>query len=145
MSLDCFAQIGFDDFRVVSNRRRGSISDLFAVIQNHDLLTEVHNELHIVFDNQDRFAVIIPNSPNRVHQIFFLARVHSGCRFVEKKQLGLGCHGPSDLEATLHSVGKVVGSYVGHVVEVDHLEQLHRFLTKVIGLLDGAWHQPQAG
>lgn len=46
-------QVGGDDLGIVLNFVRGAVRDDLAVIEHGDLFADIHDEAHIVFDEQD--------------------------------------------------------------------------------------------
>ena len=48
------AQVGLGNNRVLLNLFGRPFGDLFAEVQNHDPVGEVHDHAHIVFDEQNR-------------------------------------------------------------------------------------------
>ena len=70
-------------------------------------LTEVHDDLHVVLDEQDPDA--LPQPGESIHELsgFFVAQARG--RFVQKEQTGLEGEGTGDLETLLNAQGKVFG------------------------------------
>jgi hypothetical protein len=52
------SQIGVDDAGVTPNRWRRSFSDLLTEIHYDQSIDQAHDELHVVFNKEDRYAFV---------------------------------------------------------------------------------------
>src|SRR4029077_20825685 len=53
-SLDrFFAEVSLNDFWILADLGWGAFGDLYAVVENSDALADSHNDLHVVFDEQN--------------------------------------------------------------------------------------------
>ena len=71
--------------RADSGRCLAASGDLFAMVQNHDPLAQVHDEPHVVLNEKHGHVVFVPNLTNHAVQLLFLLRVHSRGRLVKKQ------------------------------------------------------------
>ena len=54
-------QVGGNDLRVFADLGRQSVGDLAAELEDDDAIGDAHDESHVVFDEQDRVAVVVGN------------------------------------------------------------------------------------
>ena len=74
-------QIGRDDLRVVLDVIRRAVGDLLAVFQDDDVIGNLHDDGHVVLDQEQRGAFITDRAQQRVERQGFL-RIETGGRFV---------------------------------------------------------------
>src|SRR5207253_2182948 len=109
--------------------------DGLAVIQDGNSFADAHDQLHVVFDEQNADLELVADEADQLHQFDLLLRVHSGGRLVEQQQARLGGQRPRDLEAALIAVGQVFGLKTLFVGEAEELEKFLR--PRVDGALGG--------
>ena len=119
------AEVGGDHRRVALDLLRRPLGDDLAPIEHDDALAEAHDELHVVFDDQEREVEAGADVADHRHQLLGLLRVHPGGGLVEDEQVGLGGQRPGDLQAALLPVGQRRGALLGHVVQPHGAEQAH--------------------
>src|SRR5437870_943492 len=135
------AQIGFDHRGVTLDVRGRAQRDELAEVQHRDAIAKVHDERHVVLDQEDGEAEARANATNEPAQAPLLPAIHAGGGLVEQKQLGLQRQGARDLEPALVAVGEVAGPLVGTVGEADQLEQRQGPATR-LALLGARRGQP---
>ena len=91
---------------------RRPFGDLLAVVEDRDPVADAHDHAHVVLDEQDRQAQLVPDPAEEGHHRGRLGRVHARRRLVEQQQLGPGRERSGDLEAALVAVGQVAGQLV---------------------------------
>src|SRR3989442_13493658 len=80
-------EVGFHDTLVHLDRARRPLGDLLAVVQHEDGLTEPHDDLHAVLDEQHGLA-LVSEPPPGVEQVVAERAVHAGRRLLEQDQPG---------------------------------------------------------
>ena len=96
------AEIGFDDTGIVLHDIRTVAGDDLAVIEHGDRIGQRHDQIDMVFDQQDRDAQ--PGNPaDHGFEIVDLLRRQSGGGFVEQQQARLASQRTRDLEPALQS------------------------------------------
>ena len=83
------------------------MSNHAAVIQHRDFLADTHNEIHIVFDEQDSNAELVTDAAHRLHEFFRLIGVHAGGRFIQQQQFRVRCQSAGNLQLALLAVGQL--------------------------------------
>jgi hypothetical protein len=81
-------EIGLDDLWVLLNFGRGTLCDLFPIIQYGDEFRDTHYDPHLMFDEKDRDPQLITEVPDKIHHIPRLSRIHACCGFVEEQEFG---------------------------------------------------------
>ena len=74
---------------------------------------------------------LVAQPADQAHQLERLLRIHAGRRLVEQQQLRLGRQRARDLEPALAAVRQAGRRLVGHRVELEDLEQLHRAVARL--------------
>ena len=120
-----FAEVGFDDLRVVLDFGGRALCDFDAVIQDGDALADTHDDAHGVFDEEDGEFEFLVNALDKLHEFGFFGGVHAGGGFIEEKQARLCGEGADDFEATLFAIGQAAG---GGVTETEKIEEREQFL-----------------
>jgi hypothetical protein len=92
------------------------------VIQNHDSLAEVHDHLHVVF-NEKNANPLIANLTDEFHKLGRFLKSQAGGRFVEEKKTGLECQGTGDFKTFFKAKGKVFGYLFKIGLEADFIDE----------------------
>ena len=68
------SKVSLDDFRIRTDFMRGPLGDLTPMIEDHDPLAQIHDDLHVVFDEENTDS-LIPEGSNQLHELkrFFVA------------------------------------------------------------------------
>src|SRR3954453_185562 len=130
------AEVCLDDPRVGPDLGRRTLGDHFAVVEDRDPVADAHDDAHVMFDEQDRQAHLRPELPDEVGHLARLAVVHAGRRFVQEEELRTGRQCARDLQPTLVAIGQVPCPPLRSLVEIDHLEQVHRFRDRSLLLAE---------
>ena len=99
------AQIGLDYLLVAGDLCRGSFCQLFSVIDDHDTVTQIHHELHIVLNDHDGDTVI-PQCVDKRHQLCSFAGIHAGGRLIQQQNLRCQRHGSGNFQTPLPAVAR---------------------------------------
>src|SRR5262245_42940866 len=121
-------KISLDHSRIALHLLRRSLGDLLPEVQHRDDSRELHDQRHLVLDQQDRDAEPVDMLDQRL-ELEGLLGVHARGRLVEQQQAGTVGDGARDLEPALLAVGKLHGGLVGPRREPDQLEDLGRALA----------------
>ena len=81
------AEIGLDHVRIVLNLLWLSFGDLSSKIQNDDSVGSIHDQLHVVFDQENGRAVFRDAAKDFRQTARFIV-VEAGGRFVEQQEFG---------------------------------------------------------
>ena len=87
-------------------------------------LADVHDQLHIVLDQEDADLEAVADEADEIHQLDFFLRIHPGSGFVEQQDFRTCGQGPGDFDASLIAVRKVAGVVVGAAGEMKEFEKL---------------------
>src|SRR3989338_2610720 len=79
------AQIGLDHLRIADDLLGRPLRDLFAVVQDHDPVTEPHDEAHVVLDHEHGHAAPAEREDELAQAPAFL-RVEASGRLVAQQQ-----------------------------------------------------------
>jgi hypothetical protein len=98
---------------------RRAFGDLAAVVEDADVVRDIHHHAHVVLDQQDGDAFVARQVFEEFVEFGRFAWVEAGRRFVEAEQERVNTECAGDLDAPLHAVGQVAG---GGVCLVDQME-----------------------
>ncbi len=69
------AEIGSDHGWVVANLLRRPFGNFLPVIEDDDVIGDLHDHAHVVLDQQDADTVLFPNEEQKLLELYRLARV----------------------------------------------------------------------
>lgn len=110
---------------------RRSFGDLRAEVHTHDMGADLHDEIHVMFYDEDRQFEIRVNGPDQRVQRENLFGVHSGRRLVKQQQFRVQRERTGNLQTPLVSVRERPRSLVRSVGESNPFEQFHALLPYV--------------
>jgi hypothetical protein len=123
---------------VTSHLCGGTLGDLLTVIEHRNSLRGLHDDLHVVLDQEDRDSTL-EDGANEIHQLDLLLGREPCGGLVEQKQLGIRGQGARNLEAPLLAVGEVASVILRLTFQPDQLEKLHRVIGDLSLLASLAW------
>ena len=85
-----------------------ALGDEGAVFQHHKVFTDLHDQAHVVLDEQHGDATVT-DGRDGIHQGHGLLVVHAARGLVQDQQPGVGGQGASDFQQALVAVGKTAG------------------------------------
>src|SRR5216683_3864285 len=119
-------QVRLDHARILLHLAGAPLGDLLAVVEDGDVVRDLHDHAHVVLDEQDGEAEVGDEAAQERHEVPRLALGHPGRGLVEEEEGGPRGEGAPDLEAALVAVGQVAGDLVGPPPEPHGVEQLRR-------------------
>src|SRR6202049_3687 len=120
-------QVGLDHARVVTYLDGWTLGDLLAVVEHDDALGRLHDDLHVVLDQEHRDSAP-KDRRHELHELDLLLRREAGCWLVEQKQLRIGGESTRDLQAPLLAVSEITRVVLSLAFQSNQLQQLHRVL-----------------
>jgi hypothetical protein len=113
---------------IVGHFLGGALGDLGAELNAHQPVAQVHDQLHDVFDHQDRDP-LVADFENQGDHVLELAFAQSRCQFVQEKQFRTGSQGtgqvqPLELNGVELLADGVFGD--GEVHEFEHFAAVGR-------------------
>ena len=82
-----------------------------------------------MLDQQDRHVKMVSYKANGIHQLLCLIGVHTCCRLIQKKKLGICGKCSGDLQLTLFTIREVSRKKLCFLIQVKHLQDLHGTLV----------------
>src|SRR5574343_673996 len=126
-SISAAPQVGFDHARVLLHDGRDIFTDEFAVIQDCDTITQSHDQLYVMFDQQNADG-IGANHFDELAQPSGFVGVHTGGGFIQARQSRVGGERAGNFEATLVAIGQVLGQIMGATRDADVVQKLQRHI-----------------
>ena len=145
------AEVGADDVRLLLDLGRRALGDLAPEVQHHDAVGDLHDQSHVVLDQQDGHAALVPDGPDQPGQRPDLLVVEPRRRLVEQEEPGLAGQRPGELDALERAEGEAGGRMVRHALEPEERDQLARPAPDPLLLAphgrepEGARHEVPAG
>src|SRR3954447_4465720 len=135
------AQVGVDHGLVLRDGLRRALGDDLAGGHDDDPVADVPDDVHVVFDEDDRHA-LLAEVLDVAQQALGERGVHPGHRLVEHDDLGVAHQRPGHLQQLALTAGEDAGEVVLLGVELEPPEQVHRPLGVLLLLgTPGAGHQ----
>jgi hypothetical protein len=114
-----------------------SLEDPLAMRQNLDAVAQVHDQVHVVLDDDHREREASPDPVDQAQKGLRLSRIHSGGGLVEHQEAGARRERAHQFEPPLVAVGKFSGPRISSNRQADEVEQFFR------GRLDLGLRPPQ--
>jgi hypothetical protein len=108
---DLVAEVGLGDLGVGLDLGRGAGGDLLAGVQDGDPVADLHDEVHVVLDQQDAHPG--RDGADQLAELVHLVLGQPGGGLVEEEQVGLGDEGAGEGDALLHRVREAARVAVG--------------------------------
>src|SRR5690606_39835100 len=112
------AQVRFDDPGVLLDFCGRAFRDLLPVVQHRDAVGHFHYQVHIVFDEQHRDA-LVTDGADEADQLFGFLRVEARGGFVQHQQFRVQRQCPGNLQPPLVAVGQAPGHAVALLPQPD--------------------------
>src|SRR5947209_20465780 len=81
------AEIGGDHVCILLHLSRCALRDQFAEIEHRNAISDIHNEAHVVLDEQNG-DTLSSNLSDQIGETCSLATIESSRRFIEQQQFG---------------------------------------------------------
>ena len=91
--------------------------DQFAEVNDVDAVGNVHDEIHVVLDEQDGHVELVADAADELGELVRLLRVHAGSRLVEHQELRMRRQRAGDLQPALLAVGQRRRQLVLHILQ----------------------------
>ena len=105
---------------------RRAICDLHSEIQNSDLVADIHDQLHIML-NQDNSHSKAADLIDYMHKMLGLCGVHACSRLIEEEKLRTSGKRPCNLKLTLRSIWKIPCKLLGALIYIEETQPFHCF------------------
>src|ERR1043166_3203413 len=137
--LRFLAQIRLDHLRICPDLLGCAFRDLDSVIENEDPHAESHHHLHVVLDQQHGDLKFLFHELDQLHQLLFLARIHSGGRLVQEQKLWSRRQRTDDLQPALIAVGQTLALHVAQIFEFEYLQDVEHLVADLaLFLVEGS-------
>jgi len=123
--LQVGAEVGVEHRRVLRDGGGRAVGDLLARGHHHHAFAEVHDEAHVVLDQQDGHA-FVGQRAHEARELGGLGVVEAGRGLVEDQQRRLQREGAGDLEVLALAVGQVGRELAGKGFKAGAFQRLHR-------------------
>src|ERR1700722_683855 len=84
-AFEAAAEIGLDYFRMGPDVGGTTAGQALAVVEHRNTITGRHHHIHVMFDQQDRYAARA-NCPDEIDQPLALGAVEAGGWFIQQQQ-----------------------------------------------------------
>ena len=88
----------------LANFIRSAFGDFLSVVEHSNALADAHDDLHVVLNEKNGEAKFFLRESDKLHELDFFRRIHSGGGFIEQKKLWPGGERAHDLETSLVAV-----------------------------------------
>src|SRR5215467_4312337 len=123
-------QIGIDDGRVLPYFAWSTFSDLAAEVQHHDPVGDVHHQIHMVLDHEQRQAELPVYAADQPAQITNLFVVEATGRLVEEDQARPAGQGSRQLDGLESGEGQACNRPICNLGQAHQLQRLRRLLAR---------------
>ena len=95
-----------------------------AEVHGHDAVCEVHDQAHVVLDQDHRDVEFAADVEDESRHVLGLLGVHTGDRLVEQQQLGFHRQRPTELDALLDAVREHADREVAIGLDLEEVDDL---------------------
>ena len=106
-NLLLLTQIGLENFWMPLNLFGQSFCYSLSEIQGQDSVRNIHDQVHIMFHEENGDAKVVTNILNGEHQVSFFLHIHSGRGFIKKNNLWLEGQGAAEFYKLSSPLGKI--------------------------------------
>src|SRR5262249_2945608 len=117
-ALGSRADVGRKDTRVAANERRRSLSNLAPLLEHDDVLTQVHDELHVVLDDQHRDALAV-DAANDAFNAADHRWVDTSHWLIEEDEVGARHQGGGNRQQLALAIGEDGSGMIGIAAQAD--------------------------
>src|SRR5262245_10920345 len=90
------AKVGLHDSLIFQNNFRRPFGKFFSVVEDENLFGEIHDDLHVVLDDQDGFAACAKIADG-AQEIVEQTPINAGGGFIQKNQIWINHQNPGEL------------------------------------------------
>src|SRR6185369_1292861 len=101
------AEVGIDHVGIGADVGGAPVADLPAVVEHDDAIREVHDDSHVVLDEDDRRPELVVDVEDEAAHVLLLLDVHPRHRLVEQQHLRLHRERAAEVDALLQAVGEL--------------------------------------
>ena len=120
------SQVRFDNGRIVLDFFRRAACEHFAVVEHVDVVADVHNQVHVVLDDQNGQIPALHDALDDDVQIALFLTVHAGCRLVEQQKARVAGERARDFHEALLAIREASGRRVCKLAQAQELQKLLR-------------------
>src|ERR1700743_3835046 len=117
-----FAEISADHCRIGANLGGWAISNLAAIIEHDNMVADLHDDAHVMFDQQNADTHIAANVMQQRVEIGGFTGIEACRRLLETQQHQVGAHAPGNFQAALGAIEQAAGRIIGKMKESYLLE-----------------------
>ena len=122
------SQVCLNNGRIVLDFVGSALCNDLAVADHRNCLADVHNQIHIMLNEEDSDLEIITDAADLMHQFRGFAGVHTRSRLVQQDNRRIGSQCTADLQTTLNTVGQAACLLVSDICKAHKLQQFHSLL-----------------
>src|SRR5947207_2915611 len=118
------AEVRFDHARVRAHVLGRALGDLLAHVEDRDAVGNVHDDAHVVLDEDDRRAPLLVDVEDEARHVLLLLVVAPAHRLVEQQHLRVERQRPAELDALLEPVGERAGGPAPEVLDLEEVDDV---------------------
>ena len=116
---------------------RRAVGDLYAVVEHHDAVGDVHDHAHVVLDQHDGGAELVVDVEDEAAHVLLLLDVHAGHRLVEQQQRRLGGKRAPEFHALLQAIGQAPDRRLADMLDLEEVDDFLDLLAVLQFLAPG--------
>ena len=118
------AEVGRDHGRIALHVGGRAFGDLAAAVEHDHVVGDVHDDAHVVLDQDDGDAALLVHVEDVARHVLLLVLVHAAHGLVEQQHLGLERQRAPQLHALAQAVGERRGRLLAQVLQLQELDDL---------------------
>src|SRR5580700_11826614 len=122
------SHVGLDHGRVGAHGVGHAVRNLLAVIEDDDVIRQVHDDPQVVLDEHQRRSELLVGFDEVTAHGALLVDRHPGHRLVQQEELGAGYERPRQFDALLQAVGEAANDLAAVLGDAEQLEDDLRLL-----------------
>src|SRR5580658_5592585 len=99
-------EVRLDDRRIRADARGRSIRDLLSVVEDDDVIGQIHHDAEVVLDEDERRAESLSGVDHEAAHVPLLVDGHACHRLVEEEELRVSGESSGELDPLLQPVGE---------------------------------------
>ena len=102
----------------------GAAGDDVAPVEHDDAVGDIHHDVHVVFDDQDRDVHGLADVDDEAGHVLLLLEVHAGHRLVHQQHLRFHGEGAAEIDALAQAVAERADQAVADLLDLEEVDDL---------------------
>ena len=118
------SDVGLNDARIRHDIHRLAAADHRTIVEREHAVTDADDDIHVVLDEQDCHATLIPSIEDEPRHVLLLFLIHSRHRLVENEEMRIGGKRTRELDTFLQPNRNSVDKFITHGFKLKEVDDV---------------------